>query len=197
MLIVRSVWPTDAISRHRTGSTLSQVKTWCVRHQVFTWTNADKPSVVLAFTWWQYHRKCSKYVCLISVGKLLSKDTATHTRGQWVNRLFSLMQWQSRPFQTKSSVLTHLEQELLYEYSIETDREVGRQRQMQKQRQTGGNRESALCCFYHIFSLHVLIKKKILQWHYMGGGRRIYMNLSTNVMWTDCCMYLMLYQYRI
>ena len=36
-----SLWPSDAIWRQRSGSTLAQVMACCLTHQAITWTNVD------------------------------------------------------------------------------------------------------------------------------------------------------------
>ena len=43
LLVFNSLWPSDTIWRHESGSTLAQVMAW--RHQAITWTNVDLSSV--------------------------------------------------------------------------------------------------------------------------------------------------------
>ena len=43
--MINSLWPSDAIWWHRSGSTLVQVMAWCRTAQAITWTNVDLSSV--------------------------------------------------------------------------------------------------------------------------------------------------------
>ena len=43
--LFNSLWPNDAIQRHRSGSTLPQVMANAWQHQAITWTNVDLSSV--------------------------------------------------------------------------------------------------------------------------------------------------------
>ena len=43
-IILNSVWPSDAIWQHISGSTLAQVMTCCLMAQAITWTSVDLPS---------------------------------------------------------------------------------------------------------------------------------------------------------
>ena len=53
---VNSLWPSDAIWRHRSQSTLAQVMACCLTHQALTWTNVDLSSL----------RSCGIHLTIVS-----------------------------------------------------------------------------------------------------------------------------------
>ena len=84
---VNTLWPSDAIWWHRSGSTLAQVMAWCLKapsHYLNQcWLKHQRGPV--AFSWEWFHKKCQRYLSLIPVWKLLIKTSSTSSRGQWVN----------------------------------------------------------------------------------------------------------------
>ena len=69
-----SLWTSDTIWHHRTESTSAWVMAWC-RHQANTSSNVDSFRARLCgIHLGQFHRKCSWYLTLIWVWKLLIKD---------------------------------------------------------------------------------------------------------------------------
>ena len=71
-LIYLSLWPSDAIWWHRSGSTLAQIRASCI--------DSTKPlpesyqSSPVVFTWGQFHWKCLRYQSSKYVAKLPIKN---------------------------------------------------------------------------------------------------------------------------
>ena len=79
--MVNSLWPSDVIWQHRSGSTLAQIMAWC---QAITWTNVDLSSIGFCDInlGWILHK-----VIMVSICKMSLKSTFFKSlRGQWVNQ---------------------------------------------------------------------------------------------------------------
>ena len=72
-----SLWPFDAIWRHRTWSTLVKVMACCLTapsHYLYKCCLIISRALCYLFIWEQFHSKCSRYLSLIWVWKLLIQD---------------------------------------------------------------------------------------------------------------------------
>ena len=89
------LWPIYTVWRHRFGSKLAQVIK-PLQESMLTFYQWG----LVAFSWGQFHRKCSVYLPLIKDSKLLMKNisnnfkiTATSSSGQWVNMICMSIHW--------------------------------------------------------------------------------------------------------
>ena len=83
-----SLKPSDTIWQYESGSTLAQVMACCLMapsHYLSQCCLIIKGAVT--FTWGQYLRKCSRYISLLCVWKVLFKNTTASPKQQWVNFL--------------------------------------------------------------------------------------------------------------
>ena len=84
--MVNSLWPSDAIWRQRSGSTLAQVMVAAWQHQAITWTNFDLSSVESS----AFHVRAISleipqlWITKISLKNDLPKIPFKSHRGQWV-----------------------------------------------------------------------------------------------------------------
>ena len=78
--LLNSLWLINAISWHRWHrSSLDQVMACCLMAPKPMWTNHQWGLV--AFSWGQFHRKCSRYLSSIQIRKLPIQDYSCMSRG--------------------------------------------------------------------------------------------------------------------
>ena len=86
MLQINSLWPSDAIWRQRSGSTLAQVMACCLtapsHYLNQCWLIISE--VQVTFILGQFHKRCLNHQSLKSVWKLHTKLSFKFPRGQWI-----------------------------------------------------------------------------------------------------------------
>ena len=89
---VNSLWPGHAIWQHKSGSTLDQVMACCLTapsHYLNQCWLIIKGGPV-AFSWEQFHWKCSRYQLVKRVWNYNFEIISTFPRGQWVKSCFRM-----------------------------------------------------------------------------------------------------------
>ena len=78
-----SLWFGDAIWRHISGWTVAPVMACCLTapSHYLNQCSTNHQWGLVAFTWEQFHRKCSRYLCLKWTSKLLIKDCSCNYQG--------------------------------------------------------------------------------------------------------------------